>query len=344
MDRIAGVGVNATVPTVVVHCQGDDGAARQLLEAVLHCGGVPVATVVDEVRVNADVLLAMGVRDGTTLTTAAAAASRCGTELVLWEPRSDVQAYAESRLQEAGVDAAIATTAPAVRQLRACLPASSVLHMLPPVDPGAVNAAWHSRKLHRIALAASLQLPAGLPWILVPGPHAPAATWQLAVRALARIVSDSWVAVLAPDTPEQASMLQHASLHLPHARVRIWAPPESSDRARLSVACDLCLWPCTDDDDGDALLQVQAGGMPVVAFRNAITEMRVRDGVSGRLLAAGNVEALANALSFLLRQPEFLQSMGRQAREAVLSEHGLEASGRTLLRFLRCRPWRQQGG
>ena len=67
-----------------------------------------------------------------------------------------------------------------------------------------------------------------------------------------------------------------------------------------------------------SLIEAMAAERPVVATRVGGVPDLVEDGVTGRLVAPGDPEALAAALTALLQDPERRQALGRAARARVL--------------------------
>lgn len=79
-----------------------------------------------------------------------------------------------------------------------------------------------------------------------------------------------------------------------------------------------------------ATLEAMAAGLPIVA--TAVGDVtRVVDSASGILVPPGRPEALAQALSRLLRDPALRRASGAAARERVRVRHGTQAWARSLL-------------
>jgi L-malate glycosyltransferase len=79
-----------------------------------------------------------------------------------------------------------------------------------------------------------------------------------------------------------------------------------------------------------ALLKAMGAGLPVVATRVSGSMEAVLDGVNGRLVAAGNSQALAQAILELARHPLERQRLGEAARQTVKDRYSLEAMLRRL--------------
>lgn len=74
-----------------------------------------------------------------------------------------------------------------------------------------------------------------------------------------------------------------------------------------------------------ALVEAQACGVPVVAYRVAGVPEAVRDGETGLLADPGDVGQLTENLRTLVSNPEMRRCLGRAAREEVLRSHRVES-------------------
>ncbi|MGJ5205650.1 glycosyltransferase family 4 protein [Bradyrhizobium sp. HKCCYLR20261] len=76
---------------------------------------------------------------------------------------------------------------------------------------------------------------------------------------------------------------------------------------------------------GLTLIEAMAAGAALVAARAGAAEIVVEDGVTGRLVAPGDVDALVTALEPLMREPAAAQAMGEKGRARVVDKFSLEA-------------------
>ncbi len=76
---------------------------------------------------------------------------------------------------------------------------------------------------------------------------------------------------------------------------------------------------------GLTLLEAMASGAAMVAARAGAADKVVVDGETGFLVATGDVDAMADALEKLMRDPARAIEMGRKARERVLSQFSVDA-------------------
>ena len=120
-----------------------------------------------------------------------------------------------------------------------------------------------------------------------------------------------------------------ASLRLgEHVSLRGWIP--HSEAINVLRSSHIFLQPSTRTAEGDmdgipnALKEAMATGMPVVATHHSGIPELVEDRVSGFLVPEGNVDALVQRLTQLLRDPRSWQPIGRAARERVLNQFDVQ--------------------
>jgi starch synthase len=76
---------------------------------------------------------------------------------------------------------------------------------------------------------------------------------------------------------------------------------------------------------GLTCIEAMASGTPVVASRLGGVPEVVEDGVTGFLIEPGNVEALRERLTQVLRDPLLAERLGRSARARFLEDFTWEA-------------------
>jgi glycosyltransferase involved in cell wall biosynthesis len=113
--------------------------------------------------------------------------------------------------------------------------------------------------------------------------------------------------VVSPNAgPGPANLVVHAGLR-----------PESDALVALVRSCDLLLLPTRADTSSLAALEAAACGVPaIITGLGGIPEI-VLDGVSGKVLAAAEIEPFAAALSAYLSNPALIAAHGRAARLRV---------------------------
>jgi glycosyltransferase involved in cell wall biosynthesis len=120
-----------------------------------------------------------------------------------------------------------------------------------------------------------------------------------------------------------ATRLREAVAAGPEAE-RIHMLPAQPSAATLFEAADaLCLPTLTPDPFPRSVLEAMAHALPVAAFRGGGVEELARDGETGLLVDAGDVEALAASFVRLGADPAASRIMGQAGRRRAESEFSL---------------------
>jgi glycosyltransferase involved in cell wall biosynthesis len=96
------------------------------------------------------------------------------------------------------------------------------------------------------------------------------------------------------------------------------------DLAAIYPCLDLLVHPALMEGLGVSLLQAASAGLPIVAVDAGGMPEVVEDGVSGRLVPAGNAAALEEAVQQLLANPELRRQMGASGRARMRRDFSLE--------------------
>jgi len=128
--------------------------------------------------------------------------------------------------------------------------------------------------------------------------HAP----ERAAQARLVIVGEGPARATCLDLLQQAGMAHQA-----------WLPGERHDIATLMQAFDVFVLPSKNEGISNTILEALASGLPVIATAVGGNVELVEDGVTGRLVAAGDAEDMAQAL---------LGYLGGPAAAARIAEHG----------------------
>lgn len=124
-----------------------------------------------------------------------------------------------------------------------------------------------------------------------------------------------------------------AAVPVPHLRLgRV-----QSERLLSAVysAADLLVAPSIAETFSQVVLEAQACGTPVVAFAAGGIPEVVRDGVTGLVVPAGDISALADAIRHLLQADDLRVAMAKRARQVVLDEYTLEVQARRYVELYR---------
>jgi glycosyltransferase involved in cell wall biosynthesis len=103
------------------------------------------------------------------------------------------------------------------------------------------------------------------------------------------------------------------------SRLRVLGPIDDQERRDLFAAGDVFAMPSRTDSFGIVYLEAWACGLPVIGARAGAVPEVIRDGIDGRLVAFGDVPALAATLADLLDDPAAARRMGA-AGQATLPE------------------------
>ncbi|HYE27960.1 MAG TPA: glycosyltransferase family 1 protein [Allosphingosinicella sp.] len=91
---------------------------------------------------------------------------------------------------------------------------------------------------------------------------------------------------------------------------------QGPDLGRAVASMDMLFNPSVTETFGNVTLEAMAAGLPVVAAIATGSQSLVADGVTGRLVRAGAVDAFAAALEAYCRDPEMRRAAGRAGCEA----------------------------
>jgi len=105
-------------------------------------------------------------------------------------------------------------------------------------------------------------------------------------------------------------------------RVHVLGPRK--DVPALMHAIDVFAMPSIWEGFGLVLLEAMAAGRPIVASRVATIPEVVVDGETGRLVPAGDPQALADALAELANQPARARQFGEAGRERLRRQFSIE--------------------
>ena len=121
------------------------------------------------------------------------------------------------------------------------------------------------------------------------------------------------------------------------ARVQLVGPETQTQIAARLAAATVFALPCTTEKDGGmdnlptVIMEAMAAGLPVVSTPLAGIPEMVIDGATGKLVAPGDVGALASALTHFLRDPEQARHAGERGREHARERFSIEGSARSLI-------------
>lgn len=110
-----------------------------------------------------------------------------------------------------------------------------------------------------------------------------------------------------------------------------WLPGERSDIPELLAAMDIFALPSLGEGIANTILEAMSTALPVVATNVGGNPELVQEGVTGMLVPASDVEAMAQALRYYVENAPLRRQHGNQARAIVDQRYGLDAMVRGYL-------------
>ncbi len=159
------------------------------------------------------------------------------------------------------------------------------------------------------------------PFILLTNRHYPQKRFEdmfPVIERVRRTIPEATLIITGAHTP-YTEVLRRAVLErgLSDA-VRFLGLVSEADLDALYRAASLYVYPSPEEDFGMGLVEAMGRGAPVVAWDNAGPAAIVVDGVSGRLLPLGDIDAFAGAVLELLGDPEQADRIGASAWESAV--------------------------
>jgi glycosyltransferase involved in cell wall biosynthesis len=237
--------------------------------------------------------------------------------------------YAASLESFACADVVLAMTENDREGLTAIVRPPARLVVFPPfLDTAPFERARERRAAQRAAVAARLALDARQPWLLTIAmmrDDVKRRSYGVLADALARLGDLAWQLIVVGDGPARDAVVERltrAAAGRVHATGAL--PPEALPE--ICAASDLYVWPALREASGMAILEAQAGGLPVVVGAEGGVPEIVRDGVTGLLCDGSDPADVARAVRTLLEDPTRRRAMGRAARRHVRDRHGMVAA------------------
>jgi sugar transferase (PEP-CTERM/EpsH1 system associated) len=115
-------------------------------------------------------------------------------------------------------------------------------------------------------------------------------------------------------------LLASAALH-----ADVFMPGERDDVPDILRAIDCFILPSRGEGISNTILEAMATGLPVIATNVGGNAELVVDGVTGHLIPAADVDALAQAMRRVVLNPDEARAAGRSGRARVLERFSLDA-------------------
>jgi glycosyltransferase involved in cell wall biosynthesis len=158
-------------------------------------------------------------------------------------------------------------------------------------------------------------------------------SFRMLARALRLIGHLQWALSIVGDGPSRAEIMAEFADFAP-GRIEWHGEVEHAAVPGILAEAGIYVWPGCGEAYGLAYLEAQAAGLPVVAQDTAGVPEVVCNGETGLLTPAGDVAALASALTRLLTNEAERARMGQAARRFVLEKRSLEAAAARLAEIL----------
>lgn len=104
-----------------------------------------------------------------------------------------------------------------------------------------------------------------------------------------------------------------------------WLPGGRNDVSEIMRRLDIFVLPSQAEGISNTILEAMATGLPVIATRVGGNPELVSDGNTGSLVAAGDVQAMAEKILDYVDHPEKRHQHGQNGRQRVLQEFSLTA-------------------
>ncbi len=116
-------------------------------------------------------------------------------------------------------------------------------------------------------------------------------------------------------------------------RVKLIGPAYGEDKHQWLEKADIFVLPSHAEGLPIALLEAMGGGKPAVVTAVGAMPTVIDDGVQGKVVPPGDVDALSAALTVLVNDPVLRRTMGEAARKRCLADYGVERSAENYLRL-----------
>lgn len=104
-----------------------------------------------------------------------------------------------------------------------------------------------------------------------------------------------------------------------------WLPGERNDIPEIMCGLDCFVLPSLGEGISNTILEAMASGLPIIATAVGGNIELVQEGLNGSLVPAADSVALAQAIIYMMRQPESAKTMGRQSRRWVEERYSMSA-------------------
>ena len=151
------------------------------------------------------------------------------------------------------------------------------------------------------------------------------ASYTLLADALKSIQKSPWQLVIIGDG-EASDEIRKLFREFTRGRVKFLGLKSGQNLAQYLGLADVFVWPAIDEAWGMVFLEAAAAGLPCIAGASGGVDQVVAHERSGLLVPAGDPQAFAVAIKFLLDNPEKRQELSQGASAKAIYEHDLESA------------------
>ena len=116
-------------------------------------------------------------------------------------------------------------------------------------------------------------------------------------------------------------------------RIKLIGPAYGEEKHQWLEKADIFVLPSHAEGLPIALLEAMGGGIPAVVTAVGAMPAVIDDGVQGKVVQPGDVDALSAALTTLVNDSTLRRNMGEAARKRCLADYGVERSAENYLRL-----------
>ncbi|KQT41978.1 hypothetical protein ASG43_16985 [Aureimonas sp. Leaf454] len=203
--------------------------------------------------------------------------------------------------------------------------------LAPFIDTSAFAIDRARRQEARARLERRFAVPAGVPLILTVAMmrrDQKLASYAALAQALGRLGDRPFAWLVAGTGSAEAEVRRLAAPLAGH--VAFAGLAEGEDLRDLYAGSDLFAWPAVKEAFGMAFVEAASAGLAVVAGRSGGIDAIVEDGVTGRIVPAGDAAEMAEALGALLDDPARIARMGAAGAERTRRVNDIDAASRLL--------------
>lgn len=201
------------------------------------------------------------------------------------------------------------------------------------VIPNGINPAQYRNLPSKQQARKSLNLPIDAVIIAAIGRPRPVKGYQYLLKAFVQ-ASKSFPQtqlLFVGDGPDRAGLMDQAQSLGVRSRVSFY--DDTTNIPQILASLDMLALPSLFEGMPNIALEAMAAGLPVVATAVGGTPEVVIDGKTGLLVPPRDAEALASALTRLLKNPQLREEMGQAGRKRVESEFSIHDTVRRVRRL-----------